>query len=94
MNWFTIIKVDDRYKDRFDRFRSGGRQFSGARARRSGEIGRGKDTTRKSKICDLCGQRKSARSLMSYGPHLTLCNACARKKYGESYKDKGKRLED
>jgi hypothetical protein len=30
---------------------------------------------------------------MSYGPHLTLCNACARKKYGESYKDKGERID-
>jgi len=87
MNWFTILKVDDRYKDRIHRY---GRRS----ARRSGEVGRGKDTTRNSRICDLCGQRKSARSLMTYGPHLTLCNACARKKYGESYKDKGQKLED
>jgi len=93
MTWFTILKVDDRYKDRFNRFQNRGRNFSGAKARRSGEIGRGSDTTRKSKICDICGQRKSVRSLMSYGPHLTLCNACARKKYGESYKDKGERID-
>jgi hypothetical protein len=93
MTWFTILKVDDRYKDRLDRFSGHSRAYNRRKAGRSGEIGRGKDTTRKSRFCDLCGQRKAARSLMTYGPHLTLCNACARKKYGESYKDKGKRLD-
>ena len=87
MTWWSIIKISgDAKRSIMDRFantkrRNKSRYLQGQSPKIKGDV------DRKGIKCDMCGQRKSMRSINYYPPNKkALCNQCAKFKYGKDYK--------
>tara|TARA_R100001510_G_C7501108_1_gene104758 strand:- start:138 stop:413 length:276 start_codon:yes stop_codon:yes gene_type:complete len=90
MTWWNIIKISRDAKERImDRYKS--KTGSNPKGRVKGK---GKDVSRRSMNCDMCGQKKALRAIKYYPPMKALCNSCAKFKYGPDYKKHANKIED